>query len=74
MSAYLPPNHIPRGERILTFLRYSESPTTAVNESFTCASPLRKKAAVDLEANNPDTKFDYESMISLGLDNNSSAV
>jgi len=36
---------------------------------------LRKKAVVDIEANNPDSKFDYESMISYsGLDNNPSAV
>jgi len=42
-----------------------ESPTTAVNESFTCSSPLKKKkSTVDLEGNYQDTKFDYESMIS----------
>ncbi|KAF9779496.1 hypothetical protein BJ322DRAFT_1113306 [Thelephora terrestris] len=41
-----------------------ESPTTAVNESFTCTSPIKKKkSTTDLEANY-DSKFDYESMIS----------
>lgn len=44
-----------------------ESPTTAVNESFTCTSPVKKKkSTTDLEANYQDAKFDYESMISHG--------
>jgi len=42
-----------------------ESPTTAVNESFTCTSPIKKKkSTTDLEASYQDSKFDYESMIS----------
>lgn len=43
---------------------YSESPTTAVNESFTCASALKKKPSTDPEGEYQDSKFDYESMIS----------
>jgi len=41
-----------------------ESPTTAVNETFGCTSPGKKKSGTDLEAQYQDSKFDYESMIS----------
>lgn len=41
------------------------SPTTIVNDDFTCTSPVKKKkSATDLEGNYQDSKFDYESMIS----------
>jgi len=41
-----------------------ESPTTAVNETFICVSPVKKKSTTDLEGQYQDSKFDYESMIS----------
>ena len=52
------------------------SPTTAVEESFTCASPIKKKkSTTDFDGNYQDSKFDYESMISYtGPDKISTAV
>ena len=56
-------------------LHNRDSPTTAVNESFTCTSPIKKKkSTTDLEANYQDSKFDYESMISYSAPDKASTV
>lgn len=66
--------HPQRTDTDTRLIRYRESPTTAVNESFTCTSPLKKKATADAEVSYQDSKFDYESMISYTAPDKNSCV